>query len=313
MTEAAGTAGDPPARVLDLVDPRLLETTVRRLQGPRHPQAAPEALRRAADLIQESLRAAGLAVERRPFEFRGNRHDNIIGRVPGSAPDEPRLLVGAHYDTVAGSPGADDNASGIAVLLEVARHAAGIGPARTLEFVAFNLEEPQDSFGTYRVGSKRFAAAARAEGRRYAGAIVLEMVGYTDPEPGTQQVPPLVFKRVPSEGTFLAAVGDGRSRRLLRAFARASARQVPELTVITYRTWLRGWLLPLTRLSDNASFWDRRYPALMITDTAFLRNPHYHMTTDIADTLDFAFMASVSRSVLAAVIEIAGPPSATPG
>lgn len=313
MTEAAGTAGDDPARVLGLVDPGRLENTVRRLQGPRHPRATPQALRRAADLIEGSLQAAGLTVERWPFEFRGERHDNIIGRLPGSTPDEPPLLVGAHYDTIAGSPGADDNASGVAVMLEVARHAAAIRPARTLEFVAFNLEEPQDSFATYRVGSKRFAEAARAEGRRYAGALVLEMVGYTDPEPGAQQVPPLVFKRVPAEATFLAAVGDGRSKRLLRAFARASARHVPELTVITYRTWLRGWLLPLTRLSDNASFWDRRYPALMITDTAFLRNPHYHTATDTAETLDFAFMASVARSVLAAVIEIAAPPAATTG
>lgn len=312
MTEAVGPRGDDPARFLDLVDPSRLESTVRRLQGPRHPRATPRELRRAADLIEESLQAAGLTTERRPFQFRGERYDNIVGRVQGSAPDKPSLLIGAHYDTIAGSPGADDNASGVAVMLEVARHSAGIRPARSLEFVAFNLEEPQDSFGTYRVGSKRFAEAAQAEGRRYVGALVLEMVGYTDPEPGAQQVPPLVFKRVPAEATFLAAVGDGRSKRLLRAFARASARHVPELTVITYRTWLRGWLLPLTRLSDNASFWDRRYPALMITDTAFLRNPHYHMVTDTAETLDFAFMASVARSILAAVIEIAGRRSATP-
>jgi hypothetical protein len=155
------------------------------------------------------------------------------------------------------------------------------------------------------VGSARFVERARREGRRYQGALVLEMVGYTDPNPGSQQVPPLIFKQVPDSGTFLAAVGDGRSRHLLRGFAEATQRHVSELTLVTYGTRLRGWALPLTRLSDNASFWDRRYPALMVTDTAFLRNPHYHQVTDRADTLDFAFMGRVARAVLAALAELA--------
>ncbi len=294
------------ADLLPRVDERRLEATVRRLEGPRHPRASPAALAAAESLVADELSALGLKTERQPFRHRGARHNNVVATLPGREPERPWLLVGAHFDTVADTPGADDNASGVAVLLEVARHAAQLETQRTVQFVGFNLEEPQDVVGTYRVGSARFAERARRERRRYVGALVLEMVGYTDSRDGAQQVPLLVFKRVPDSATFLAAVGDGRSRSLLRSFDRATRRHVPQLTVVTYGTRLRGWLLPLTRLSDNASFWDRRYPALMITDTAFLRNPHYHQPSDRADTLDFGFMKLVTQAVLATVIELAG-------
>lgn len=285
------------------VDAARLERTVRRLEGPRHPQSAPQGLEAAAALIADELGKLGLAVERQPFHFRGRTHHNVVGTIPGSDPALPWLLVGAHFDTVSETPGADDNASGVAVLLEVARQLARSRLRRTVQLVGFNLEEPQDVVGTYRVGSARFAERAREEGRRYEGALVLEMVGYTDKRPDSQQVPPLVFKQVPNAGTFLVAVGDGRSRRLLRTFERTSQAHIPDLTLVTYGARFRGWTLPLTRLSDNASFWDRGYPALMITDTAFLRNPHYHMETDTADTLDYRFMANVARATLAFVAE----------
>ena len=289
------------ADLLAQVDKRRLESLVRRLEGPRHPRAAPAALAEAESLVVEELSASGLATERQPFSFRGELYSNVVGTLPGADPDLPALLVGAHFDSTAGTPGADDNASGVAVLLEVARLAAGLAPRCRLEFVGFNLEELQDLRATFRVGSTRFARQARREGRRYAGVLVLEMVGYTDGRPHSQAVPPFVFKRVPRTGTFLAAVGDGRSRGLLREFERSAGRHVPGLTVVTYATRLRGYTLPLTRLSDNASFWDQKYPALMITDTAFLRNPHYHRASDRTETLDFEFMAATARAVLASL------------
>lgn len=285
--------------LLSRVDEARLERTVRELEGPRHPKTAPEALQRAESLVAESLNEAGLAVERQPFVLRGEGYNNVVGTLPGTDPTLPWLLVGAHFDSVSTTPGADDNASGVAVLLEVARHSVHLDTRRTVQFVGFNLEEPQDKVGTYRVGSARFAERARRERRRYEGALVLEMVGYTDLTEGSQQVPPLVTRRrIPNTGTFLAAVGDRRSRKLLRSFESSVERHVGDLTLVTYRAFLRGWTLPLTRLSDNASFWDRRYPSLMITDTAFLRNPHYHMESDSADTLDYGFMGKVARAVL---------------
>jgi Zn-dependent M28 family amino/carboxypeptidase len=287
--------------LLSAVNPVRLEHTVRELEGPRHPQATPHKLEDAEALIADEFGALGLATERQPFHFRGSTFNNVVATLPGFEPELPWLLVGAHFDTVSNTPGADDNASGVAVLLEVARQLAQVSPQRTVQFVGFNLEEPQDLVGTYRVGSARFADRARREGRRYAGALVLEMVGYTDRRPDSQQVPPFVFKHVPNTGTFLVAVGDGRSRRLLRSFEHSSRLHTPELTLVTYGARFRGWTLPLTRLSDNASFWDRGYPSLMITDTAFLRNPHYHMESDAADTLDYEFMAAVARATLAYV------------
>ena len=288
------------------VDAARLERTVRQLEGPRHPRSAPRELEEAEALIADEFGGLGLAVQRQPFRFRDRTYHNIVATLPGSNSELPWLLIGAHFDTVSNTPGADDNASGVAVLLEIARQLAGCRPQRTVQLVGFNLEESQDIVGTYRVGSARFADRARAERRRYDGALVLEMVGYTDQRPDSQQVPPFIFKRVPNSGTFLVAVGDGRSRRLLRGFERSIRHDNPDLTLVTYGARLRGWTLPLTRFSDNASFWDRGYPALMITDTAFLRNPHYHMDSDSADTLDYEFMASVARATLAFVAERAG-------
>lgn len=299
-------ADSAPAGVSeDRVSTRRLRSLVRQIEGPRDRRSSPDHLRSTASLITAELHGSGLEVEREPFEFRGATFDNIVATRPGTDPTAPAVLVGAHYDSVADSPGADDNASGVAVLLEVARIAANLATRRTLEFVGFNLEEPQDLTGSYRVGSARFAERARREGRRYCGALILEMVGYTDPRPRSQSVPFFVFKRVPRTGTFLAAVGDGQSRSLLRRFAGAARHAAPELPIVTYRTFLRGYIMPLTRLSDNASFWDRGYPALMLTDTAFLRNPHYHRRTDRADTLDYEFMANVVRAVAGALEALA--------
>jgi len=286
-------------------DPRRLEEDVRALEGVRHPEAAPTAHTRAEEYVARELEAAGLEVDRHGFDFRGSRHRNVRGVRRGRDPDAPRILLGAHYDTVPGSPGADDNASGVAALLETARCLPTAG-RRTVEFVGFDLEEPQGGPWGHRIGSDRYAERAREEGRRYAGCLVFEMVGYTDAEPGGQGAPWLLFwKRVPDAGTFLAAVGDWKSGRLLRRFSRASERAVPGLPLVRHRTPFRGWLLPVTRLSDHSRFWDAGYPALMLTDTAFLRNPHYHRATDRVETLDFGFMTRVVDATVAAVRELA--------
>ena len=286
-------------------DPEQLRAHVEALEGVRHPRAAPIALRAAEAYVAGALAGSGLEVALHPFTHAGRQHHNVVGRLRGSDPDRPRVLVGAHFDTVPGSPGADDNASGVAAMLEAARLTSGERLLADVEFVGFNLEEPQGY--TYRVGSGRFARDARAEGVRYAGALILEMVGYTDGGQGSQSVPAVLFwKRVPRTGTFLAATGHGGSRRLLRAFTRAARETVPDLEVVTFRSPLRGWLVYQTRLSDNASFWDAGYPALMLSDTAFLRNPFYHTAGDVAGTLDYGFTAKVTDAVVAAVRRLAG-------
>jgi len=280
---------------------------VRALEGVRHPDAAPAALDEALEYGIRELRGVGVPVRREPFAFRGRTFHNGVGRVVGTDPDAPRVLVGAHVDTVAGSPGADDNASAVAVLLETARLLEGERFQASVEFLLWNLEERQGL--TFRVGSRRYVAARRREGVRYAGALVLEMVGYRDPTPGSQRVPlPLRWRGIPRTGDFLAAVGDGGSRELLETFRRAAERAAPELPVVTQVSPLRGWLVPSTRRSDNASFWSHGYPALMLTDTAFLRNPHYHRSSDRAETLDPGFMVEVAAAVVECVRALAGSP-----
>ncbi|HEU5261096.1 MAG TPA: M28 family peptidase [Gemmatimonadales bacterium] len=271
----------------------------------RHPVAAPERHRAARDYLTAELRAAGLAVDLAPFSFRGRTYHNVVGTLPGRDPEQPHLLVGAHFDSTASTPGADDNASGVAALIECARLVAPHAPQAGVAFTGLDLEELQTVTGKYRVGSRALARTARARGDRLRGALILEMVGYCDPTPGSQIVPPFVGIEVPRQGNFLAAVGDGRSRPLLEAFLAGARAAVPDLPLVAYRARVRGWLMPLTRLSDNASFWDAGYPSLMLTDTAFLRNPHYHQWTDTSETLDFEFMAKVTEATVGAILRIA--------
>lgn len=294
-------SGPSPPRA----NPERLRELVRRFAGERHPSSSPEALERTRERVAAGLESAGCRVRWHPFEHRGRTHHNVVGH-RGEDRSAASVLVGAHADTVPGTPGADDNASGLAVLLEVARllSRSDDSPTAPLEFACFDLEEPQGT--TYAVGSDRYARQALDEGREYRACLVLEMVGYTDPEPGSQSVPPLLFwKDVPDAGTFLAVVGDWKSRRLVDEYCRTARFAAPELPVVGFRSPFRGWLVPPTRLSDHCRFWDRGYPALMLTDTAFLRNPHYHGPGDRPETLDYDFMARVAGATAAAVRSLA--------
>ena len=286
-------------------DPARLEADVRALAVPRHPVASPAALADAEEFIALGLGAAGLRVERQLFEWGGVEYRNVVATGDGSDPALPWVVVGAHFDTRALSPGADDNASGVAAMLEVARMLRGEPLPATVQFVGFNLEELQKKPLHYALGSRAYARWLRGRGGALAGALVLEMLGFTARRQGA---PPLarVFSPIPREGNFLSAVADGRSRPLLAAFERAAA---PHLPVMGLAVPLRGWLLPDTRRSDNCRFWDEGYPALMVTDTANFRNPHYHRASDTPDTLDYAFLARATAAVHAAVRALAGAPA----
>ncbi|MBI4412835.1 MAG: M28 family peptidase [candidate division NC10 bacterium] len=289
--------------LLATVEEEALRRWVAAFSGPRHGGQDPARLAAAGERLEGEFRALGLAVRRDAFRYWGRSYFNVVATLPGDSPRRPALLLGAHYDAMAGTPGADDNASGVAVMLAAARALAGLRAAAPIEFVGFSLEEPQIGFDRYRHGSRHFARRAWWGRRRYAGVFVLEMVGYTDRRPGSQAVLPQLRRPVPSTGDFLAAVGTRRARPLLQRLEAARA-YVPELSLLTHQVALRGFLLPPSRWSDHAPFWDRGYPAVMLTDTAFLRNPHYHQPTDLPETLDYAFMAAVARLVIGAVAEM---------
>lgn len=254
---------------------------------------------RAARYLAETFRAAGLHVWEEPYAYGSTTVSNIVAET-GSADPILRYVVGAHYDSLAGTVGADDNASAVAVLLETARlvHAAGSGAASriSIQFVGFALEEPP-TYGTRFMGSRVRARNAKKAGERIDGMICLEMVGYTCREPGCQSYPfPLGFMNYPSTGDFIGIVGNFRSRGLVRAMEQAFKKN-PALPVVTLTVPLNGWPIPSVRLSDHAPFWDAGYPAVMVTDSAFYRNPYYHTVHDTQETLDFAFMAQLVRSL----------------
>ncbi|MEX2530229.1 MAG: M28 family peptidase [Gemmatimonadota bacterium] len=305
MRQAGGVGPDRRGSV----DIRRLRAHVGHLEGERHPHSSPEALEEALRYSEAELVACLSHVRRHAFDFRGSAHHNVIGELEGVDPAAARVLIGAHVDTVEGTPGADDNASGVAGVLEAARVLSEMGeagwrPAAPLEFAIFNLEERQRLVS--RVGSRRWAAARKGQGVRYAGAFIFEMIGFRTFRAGSQKVPvPIRWMDIPRTGHFLACVGDGQSGDLVTTFVEAAEVATPNLEVATLTVPLRGWPVPATRRSDNASFWSEGWPALMLTDTANLRNPHYHGASDRIETLDFPFMASVVAAAVEAAVRLA--------
>jgi len=287
-----------------------IQETIERLQD--HLQAltltigersvfTPENLKRTAEYIESFYRDMGLSVQSEPYRYWDFTVANVSAELSLCTNPSKRYLLGAHYDSVAGTVGADDNASAIAVQMETARQLKSLKGREELDlavkFVSFALEEPP-VFGTRYMGSRVYARKARGKKEKIDGMICLEMVGYTCHYPGCQRYPfPLMFLGYPKEGNFIGIVGDFSSREftnsLLEAFRKNS-----DLPVVKLAVPFRGWLLPSVRLSDHASFWDRGFKAVMITDSSFYRNPHYHLPSDTMDNLDYRFMAELVDSLL---------------
>jgi hypothetical protein len=260
----------------------------------------PGNLEKTARYIEAHYRGLGLPVEVESYPYRDFTVANIISWVDFSPDPTGTYLLGAHYDSVWSTVGADDNASAVAVQLETARllrEELGTRKANLrVKFVSFALEEPP-VFGTRSMGSAVHAKRARKAGEKISGMLCLEMVGYTCHQPGCQAYPfPLMFMDYPKEGNFIGIVGNLSSRSLTGSLYKAF-RKNRELPVIRLTVPLGGWLMPSVRLSDHSSFWDQGYRAVMITDSAFYRNPHYHQGSDTMDTLDFAFMAELVESL----------------
>ncbi len=252
-----------------------------------------DGLARAEDYIHQAFRTAGLVVTEQVYEYDGRRVANLIADLPGGSPAPMPYIVGAHYDTVIGTPGADDNASAVAVMLELARRAVLRTPEAPVRFVAFTMEEPP-AHATRHQGSRVFVKRLTEAGERVAGAIILEMVGLTTPK---QHYPLfLQWAGYPTAGNFIGVVGNRPSKPLGERVLRGM-RKNPALPVESLFIWFNGWILADTRLSDHAPFWDKGFPALMITDTAYFRNRNYHGPGDRAETLDYAFMAELVRSL----------------
>lgn len=275
------------------VDPIRLSSHLETIVGERSPFSGARHLAAVEKFIKAEFASYGLDAESDSFSYAGETFHNIVAqlRPPGS---DPLIIIGAHFDSVVGTPGADDNASGVAVLLETARLLSRLNLATQVFFCAFNLEELN------MIGSSAFARKLKATGRKVAAMVSLEMLGYTDSRPGSQKLPVGLGRFYPDRGDFIGVVGNWQSNALLHKFA-AGMRQVSTLRVETLSVPGKGALIPAVRLSDHAPFWDLGYPALMITDTSFYRNPHYHGATDTIETLDIDFMAKVCEGVVRGV------------
>src|SRR6476661_4174703 len=299
-----------------------LHTHLIQIVRDRNPYLASEGHFYAQQYIREQLAQWG-TVEIDDFSVRGRIHHNLILDLPPLSPplakggkqEEsplakggkqdnlgiekqikkrlPPIVIGAHYDTVPGSPGADDNATGVAVLLELARDIAS-GPLKyPVQLVAFDMEE----YGY--LGSSHHAAKYKQQQKSIRLMISLEMLGCCNHNPNSQSYPAGLKYFYPNSGNFIALIG--------------TLRTVPDLINLSGKIrksgqpceWLplpnRGLIVPDTRRSDHVPFWDKGYPAIMVTDTANMRNPHYHRESDKIETLDLDFLTAVCQGLLEAI------------
>lgn len=271
------------------------------LVGERHPLTSPTAIHEAERYLAEQFRNFGLDVSTHGLDAFGGTYHNVIATLPHAEdPHSPPLIIAAHYDTMEASPGADDNASGLAVLLEVARRLCDQRTKIPVQLIAFCLEE-EDLFG-----SLAYVHQLRMKDQQIRGALVLECVGYASSAADSQQVPQGIPIHIPSVGDFLGIVGNVDSAGLVTSFERAANQAAPGLKTVSLVVPGQGEMLPDTRRSDHAAFWHYGFPALMLTDTANYRNPHYHQPSDTIDTLDLGFISRVADAVTASALAIAG-------
>ncbi|ADE17030.1 peptidase M28 (plasmid) [Nitrosococcus halophilus Nc 4] len=267
--------------------------------GERH-YGEPHNKLNAAVYIEQTFRNTGYEPVRHAVQTRERLFDNIEVTLRGDRLQDESLVIGAHYDTVRGSPGADDNASGVAVLLELARLLHDTKPERTLRLVAFANEEAP-FFGTQAMGSLNYARQARADGENIVGMISLEMLGYYTGERDSQHYPSLLGYLYPDTGNFVAFVGNTASRQLVRDAIEAFR----EHATVPSEGLAAPERLEAIRRSDHWAFWEMGYPALMLTDTANFRNPHYHGPSDTYPTLDYETMMRLTAALAQAVADMA--------
>jgi hypothetical protein len=248
----------------------------------------PAALHAAAAYIHGEWTAQGHSVTSQRYEVGGVASENLEVTVRGRTKASEIVLIGAHYDSVQGSPGANDNASGVAALLEISREFARFAPERTVRFVAFVNEEPP-FFTSGQMGSMVYAKAARKRGDDIRLMVSLEMLGFYSDVPGSQGYPPLLRFFYPDRANFIAMVSNLSSRKALRELVQAfrAHSDFPVESLAAFEA------VPGLSWSDQLSFWRQGYPAVMVTDTAFYRYSHYHRASDTIDKLAYAPMARV--------------------
>jgi len=257
-------------------------------------------LRAAEDYLRRNLQEDGYTVTEQKYAVDGQTATNLEVRIDGGDSGSGAIVVGAHYDSVVGAPGANDNASGVAAVLELARLMHGVQTRRSIRFVLFVNEEPP-YFQTNAMGSLVYAKQLHHDRIPVVAMISLETIGYYSDKPGSQRYPPVLSFFYPSRGDFIGFVGNTNSRDLVRRAIRKfrETARFPSEGIAAPPDW------PGIAWSDQWSFWQQDYPAIMITDTAFFRYPYYHTPRDTASEVDFARMARVVDGVRSVVESLA--------
>lgn len=282
--------------ILNKISEENLREVVEKISIPRHGWYNYNELQWVAEYIENKFKEFDYTVETDEFFYHGRAYRNIIATTDGINSKKEWLIIGAHYDSAVDSPGADDNGSGVSVMMEVARILREVAFIKNIKFVAFTLEEPQPFSLNFLIGSSHFVKKMKKLKYRYS-AIILESVGYFSKKEGSQQLP--AFVKGPSRGDFLGVIGNKKSLPLLKVFEEAK-KAIPTLNLITYKAPVNGWLVIETRFSDHASFWNAGYQAVMLTDTAMFRNPYYHTKWDTPEKLDFSFMKDITKVIVCA-------------
>jgi len=259
-----------------------------------------KSLNKSADYILEEFKKTGCRIQIQSFVYDKNEYRNVICSF---GPEEgERIIVGAHYDVYGNQPGADDNASGVAGLLELSRLVKSLKPSLKyrLDFTAYTLEEPK-LFRTRHMGSYVHAESLANAGVLVRAMISLEMIGYFSDKPKSQKYPVFFLKWFyPDTGNFIAVVGKLGQKNLVESVRK----NISEAANIPVESIAAPSFLPGIDFSDHQSFWRFTYKALMITDTAFYRNHNYHETTDTIDTLDFKKIAEVVKGLYRAILSL---------
>ena len=280
-----------------MISTENLKGHVERINFDRSPDEDHLGLEQAAQYIKKEFLKMGLDVKEDDFQWKGKSYRNIVAEKAGKTFPNKVWILGAHYDTVPGSPGADDNASAVSMLLEVARAIQALPLKSTIRFIAFSLEEYEFA------GSAHYVGSLKKGEEEILAMISLEMVGFTGPK---QDYPSYINpKYYPNVGDFIAIIGNERSKQLLEKVCSVFKTRVPELPSEYLMVPGNGEGMEEVRLSDHSPFWDHGFQALMITDTAFLRNPNYHLPSDRMETLDFEFMRKVATGVFCSITELA--------
>lgn len=265
----------------------------------------PRGMNDAAQYIKAQMAAYGYGEPGETFPERGSRVPNLAYESRGTSRPSEIIVIGAHYDTYQGTPGADDNASGVAGCLAIAKAMAGKPQARTVRFVYFVNEEPP-AFWTPDMGSWVYAKACRASNDDIRAMISIECIGYFADGAGSQKYPPViggVLRRLyPDTGNFITFVGNVGSRSLVKRSIRTFREKAAFPSEgVALPAWMPGigW-------SDQWAFWQEGYDAIMVTDTAPFRNPNYHLMSDKPHTLDYDRMARVVEGIEHVTLDLAG-------